>query len=343
MGLAIMSRGPEEKTDDVSKRIPLDARLVEKLCCPACKADLKNEKELALLCISCHRKYPIEAGIPNLVCYTEEGEVPRSFDKLQAKYERELHDYQALHDYEDRVVRVYGDKTELIASRWANALKGPLLDYGCGTGQLSRVFKRCHSPVYAFDISSASVAKNVRDNNVLAVTANAFHLPFKDRSFETVCCNGVLHHTLDLRSAISEMARVADKCIAISEPATPRHNRTPWRTLRSPIELARAIVRAILLRAFGVYEGLRGRRQILRPPNSQKAASKYERPLEPQQIIEPLADARFRLTMLRFWTNVSWRRRSSVKKLLTRMSVSSKVGSHFEVRFERCDEPAAAP
>lgn len=226
-------------------------------------------------------------------------------------------------------MKVYGDKTELIATAWAKALPGEVLDYGCGTGQLSRILKRYHSPVYAFDISSVSLSKNVQDNNVLAVSANAFHLPFKDKSFETVCCNGVLHHIVYLRSAITEMARISNRYIAISEPCTVAHYRILW---KPPLLLRRAV--KALLHASGLLGFARRLRQHFRPLG-ESGGSKYERPLEPSEVNELLEEVRFKVTIQRFWTNLNWKRRSRIKKVLMRILLSNKAGTHFEIRAER--------
>ncbi len=48
--------------------MPLDPRLLEILCCPACKGDLdlrkEGEAERDLKCTACGLVYPIEDGIP---------------------------------------------------------------------------------------------------------------------------------------------------------------------------------------------------------------------------------------------------------------------------------------
>ena len=309
----------------------IDNRLREKLCCPACKGKLQYADKISFLCVVCKRSYPIIADIPEIVYYSNGGDEQLKFNNCQAQYERDIHDQEAK-SYEDRVVKVWGDKTELIATEWAKVFPGPVLDYGCGTGQLSRVLKRYHSPVYAFDISSVSVCKNIKDNNVLSVTANALYLPFRNRSFETVCCNGVLHHIIDLRSAITEMARVANRFIAISEPCTVAHYRIP--SLR---RVPKAILQAIGLLGFA-----RQLRQRLRPlgdsqcrKSRDSGGSRYERGLEPHEVIEHLEEVGFEVNMLRFWTNLNWKRRSRIKRLLMRMLVSDKAGTHFEIRAER--------
>ena len=54
----------------------MDEKLMEILCCPVCKGDLKLETanqegteiiEGALFCKACDFHYPIEEGIPNLM------------------------------------------------------------------------------------------------------------------------------------------------------------------------------------------------------------------------------------------------------------------------------------
>jgi len=92
----------------------IDKCLREKLCCPACKGELKYEKK-SFLCVIWRKKFPIVSGIPELVYYHDEGGEQRNLNSTQAQYEREVHDKEAK-IYEDRVVKVFGDKTELIAT-----------------------------------------------------------------------------------------------------------------------------------------------------------------------------------------------------------------------------------
>lgn len=44
--------------------MPLDPRLLEILCCPACHGELAERGEEGLLCIQCGLLYPVEDGIP---------------------------------------------------------------------------------------------------------------------------------------------------------------------------------------------------------------------------------------------------------------------------------------
>ena len=193
----------------------LDKRLFEILQCPFCTGKLIGSGDV-LVCGHCDHQYGLQNGIPNLAIF-ESAADSDAFNKTQALYEKELHDEEARHDYEASVVKVFGTKTRLMAKQWARTISSissrssgdiKVLDYGCGTGQLSRVLSRAISPLFAFDISPVSVQRNVSENHVLACTANAFFLPFKDKTFDAVCINGVLHHIVDLDRAVAEIARI---------------------------------------------------------------------------------------------------------------------------------------
>ncbi len=139
------------------------------------------------------------------------------FNKDQALYEARLHDEEAESGYEKRVIRTFGTKTRLMVENWAMEIDKTscrtVLDYGCGTGQVSRVLAHHVKPLFAFDISEKSLQKNMQDNGVLGVLANSLYLPFKSRTFDVVCINGVLHHIIDLQRAISELARISKRYI----------------------------------------------------------------------------------------------------------------------------------
>lgn len=48
--------------------MPLDAKLLEVLICPVCKADLEVKKdESGLMCVECRRVYPVRNGIPIMI------------------------------------------------------------------------------------------------------------------------------------------------------------------------------------------------------------------------------------------------------------------------------------
>jgi len=57
--------------------VPLDARVLEILCCPSCRGTIRQlPEDEGLECLSCRRVYPILDGIP--VMLIEESKVPGS-------------------------------------------------------------------------------------------------------------------------------------------------------------------------------------------------------------------------------------------------------------------------
>lgn len=48
--------------------MPVDARLLELLRCPACeeRPEVREEGE-ELVCVECGRRYPVEGGIPRMI------------------------------------------------------------------------------------------------------------------------------------------------------------------------------------------------------------------------------------------------------------------------------------
>ncbi len=51
----------------------IDEELLEILACPACRADVREDGD-ALVCTSCHRRYPVRDGIP--IMLVDEAEMP---------------------------------------------------------------------------------------------------------------------------------------------------------------------------------------------------------------------------------------------------------------------------
>jgi SAM-dependent methyltransferase len=92
-----------------------------------------------------------------------------------------------------------------------------VLDVGCGSGGLLRALGRHgHAPVVGMDLSREALARCPGHR----IGADAQHLPFRDRSFDAVACLEVIeHHAPDaFGSALSELERVAGRCILVSVP-----------------------------------------------------------------------------------------------------------------------------
>ena len=87
------------------------------------------------------------------------------------------------------------------------------LDAGCGGGRYTIAMARLGAgEVIGCDITASGLANaQIRSTGILNVsydTASVDDLPFLDRSFDFVCCSGVLHHTPDPARGMAELARV---------------------------------------------------------------------------------------------------------------------------------------
>ena len=84
-------------------------------------------------------------------------------------------------------------------------LREPILDLGCGTGVVLRIFKGCN--IWGCDFSF-NMLKFARYECRKLICADAHSLPFKDGVFSTVLCFQSFPHFDDKLQALSEMERV---------------------------------------------------------------------------------------------------------------------------------------
>jgi SAM-dependent methyltransferase len=99
-----------------------------------------------------------------------------------------------------------------------------VLDIACGTGNFTRDFARVVGPaglVVGLDASTTMLSRAVEDTGgmeqVAYVRGDAQDLPFRDQSFDAVCCFAALHLFADPLKALDSMTRVLTRggCVAI--------------------------------------------------------------------------------------------------------------------------------
>jgi SAM-dependent methyltransferase len=84
-----------------------------------------------------------------------------------------------------------------------------VLDVACGTGGFTRVFARHAGLAIGVDASRTMLARAVREGGgARYVRASAGALPFRDASFDAVCCFAALYLIEEPYEAIAEIARV---------------------------------------------------------------------------------------------------------------------------------------
>lgn len=182
--------------------------LLEILCCPACRGDLRLDgdgESGTLACTACGAVYPIVRSIPRFVPAEN---YAGNFGLQWNRFPRTQLDSHSGHPISrDRF---------FSQSDWNPAeMKGKrVLDVGCGAGRFAEVAVGTGAHVVAIDFSAAvdAARNNLEGKGTIDfLQADAYRLPFRPGSFDYVYCFGVLQHTPDPRAAFH----------AILEPLRP--------------------------------------------------------------------------------------------------------------------------
>jgi len=130
--------------------------------------------------------------------------------------------YRRHHDKNLRT-RISTVRERSLAARALATLRSTdtLLDLACGTGRFWPVADRAAKSIVAVDNSASMLAEAVAHATPNparhAVCGSAFHLPFRDRSFDALLCMRFLHHLAhrdDRLAALADMRRVV-RCGAV--------------------------------------------------------------------------------------------------------------------------------
>jgi len=93
---------------------------------------------------------------------------------------------------------------------------GKVLDVGCSDGAFLSIYPDSEG----IDIDKNILKKAEKWGKVKY--ASVENLPYTDKSFDTIVCNGVLEQTSNMEKALTELARVAKKRIIASFPLKPK-------------------------------------------------------------------------------------------------------------------------
>jgi SAM-dependent methyltransferase len=91
--------------------------------------------------------------------------------------------------------------------------KSILLDLGAGPGMYTRALAarghKCLGLDYSWNVIRVAKSKDITGRYL---QGEAYHLPFRDRSFDAVLCVGVLQSLQSINEAMAEMQRVLKPC-----------------------------------------------------------------------------------------------------------------------------------
>jgi SAM-dependent methyltransferase len=177
-----------------------------------------------LTCTACPTRYDISSGIPIIL--------PR---RLGSQKQSQGAFFDADVDTEWEVARPAGAPAlykRLLQERFARAVRGlePFLSGATalvvcgGSGMDAEFLARAGAAVTTTDISQGAASRALERArragfDLISVVADVENLPFRDRSFDLVYVHDGLHHVEHPTKALTEMARVADRAVALTEPA----------------------------------------------------------------------------------------------------------------------------
>ncbi len=159
------------------------------------------------------RCYPVEDGIPRLFVTNDAADdvteiVKRFYEKTPFPNYDDLDNRRALLEKAraGRFARLLNEQIPYSA---------PVVEVGCGTGQLTNFLSIAHRSVLGIDVclNSLQLAQTFKIQNGLDratfAQMNLFRPALKDGFFQVVISNGVLHHTGNCRDAFRRVGRLA--------------------------------------------------------------------------------------------------------------------------------------
>jgi SAM-dependent methyltransferase len=207
-------------------------RIADLLICPGCSESLAIRPEAAS-CPQCGAKYPIRDGIPLLArmgttdTWTG-GSDPAELDSKQ--YQEQYHEVARAAEYNaayrERLfkrmstAREYGLLKRLLQSQ---GHCGMILELPCGGGRLSPQIAPFADLLVEADIAEGQVLYGKRNVTSATpriwLTASAFHIPFREGSFDGAVCVRLCHHlpaAIERERLIRELLRVSKRFVIMT-------------------------------------------------------------------------------------------------------------------------------
>jgi len=190
------------------------------LVCPACGGDLDiygNRNKIN--CSKCNRSFKYENGIPLLFWPNEWNNSKEDVTNIiKSFYEQTpFPNYDNL-DSAAELRKKAKKKTFFRLLNDEIPHDARILEIGCGTGQLSNFLgMEKERTIFATDmcLNSLRLAQEFNKKNKIENTAflqmNLFRPAFRERSFDLVICNGVLHHTNNPFLGLQSISKLVKK------------------------------------------------------------------------------------------------------------------------------------
>lgn len=185
------------------------------LCCPRCGADLAQEND-ELVCFGCRQHYEIVDGVPHLFWPNDDDGSASDVTKMIRSFYEE-HPFPNYDGFDNVGTLIEKARKSIFAKLLDDQIPygAPVLEVGCGTGQLTNFLSVANRTVCGTDLSlsSLALAQDFKRRNELNrahfLQMNLFRPCFKAETFDLVISNGVLHHTANPFLAFTTIARLA--------------------------------------------------------------------------------------------------------------------------------------
>lgn len=162
-------------------------------------------KDDRLVCTTCDQGHPI---IDDIVRFVPDDQYVSSFSHQWLFHEGTVID-------RPDIAGGYRESEAILRGGFGltpDLVRGKLvLDAGCGSGRFTEVLSRWGARVISVDLSRAVEAcrrNSAGRESVLALQADILNLPLAEQTFDIVYSNGVLHHTIDTRSAFHAVSKL---------------------------------------------------------------------------------------------------------------------------------------
>ena len=121
----------------------------------------------------------------------------------------------------------------------AQKLRGPLLDFGCGSGALITELRSQGIDAYGLELNTQVIRESIQPaiRPFIKLYNGDFPAPFSTADFTSVFCSEVLEHIPQFESAITEIARLATEKAVFTVPDASTiplgfpHLLVPWHLL----------------------------------------------------------------------------------------------------------------
>jgi len=182
------------------------------LACPNCRTPIIGDTSAnELQCTSCNAIYPrVDQVVIDFLAKTERPE-NRYGDMFGARAQEYDQRFSVDSKHASWVLR----RVDEIAPEVTSQLAGRVIEIGAGTGPLTQALLERKPPLdfWVTDLSSEMLALNWQKmgnkrGSAKYARCNVLQLPFEDESADAVVGFDILHHVLDYRKGLAEIARV---------------------------------------------------------------------------------------------------------------------------------------